>query len=149
MLNDGKLAGILLDVQGEAGGPMRAVAGVGLNYRLPAAALGQVVAAGGVRPASLHDAGSVRMSRNAMVATLIAELQQVMLDFAARGFSHFAGAWRAADYLRGKQVRVLTDAGETDGRVRGIAADGRLQVETSAGIEHLANGDVSIRSAAE
>ncbi len=149
MLNDAKLAGILLDVQGEAGGPMRVVVGVGLNYRLPGAAVRQVVAAGGVRPASLLDAATVNLSRNAMVAKLIAELQQVMLDFAARGFSYFADDWRAADYLRGKRVRVLTDAGETAGRVRGIAADGRLQVETGAGIEHLANGDVSIRSAAK
>lgn len=147
VIDDGKLAGILIDVQGEAGGPMHVVVGVGLNYHLPQAAARQVAATGGLQPAGLTDDGrQLRLSRNAVAAALINELQRVMTEFAGQGFSCFAADWRDADYLRGKQVTVLTDAGEILGLAKGIAADGRLQLETDSGIMHFTTGDVSVRA---
>ena len=141
-----KLAGILIDVQGEAGGPMRAVVGVGLNYGLPEATVDQVLADGGLMPASLGDAGGVpRLSRNAVAAELVNELHAVIETFSTEGFSALVEEWRAADFLCGKTVDVSADNSVHQGTVRGIANDGRLQLETDAGIIHLFSGDVSVR----
>lgn len=142
-----KLAGILIDVRGEAGGPLQAVVGVGLNYDLPDAAIADIVAAGGLRPAAFSESGG-RAGRNALAAALVTELHSVMNEFAASGFVALADEWRAADYLQGKSVEVATDSEALAGTVRGIAADGRLQLQTAAGIIHLSTGDVSVRLAA-
>ena len=147
VLIDGrKLAGILIDVKGEAGGPLQAVVGVGLNVDLPAETGEDIVAAGGLAPASLRAAGA-GMGRNAVAATLIAELHAALSQFAAGGFAALAEEWRAADYLQGRDVAVAVDGHSVAGVVRGIAADGRLQLETDTGIEHFTTGDVSVRLA--
>ena len=143
-----KLAGVLIDVRGEAGGPMRAVVGVGLNYRLPELAVEKVLAAGGLQPAALVNAEQPAiLSRNETAAALVSELQQVLQEFALEGFSALAPTWRDADYLWGKAVTVVTDNGEVSGNVKGIAADGRLQLETKNGIMQFTTGDVSVRAA--
>lgn len=141
-----KLAGILVDVQGEAGGPMRAVVGVGLNYGLPGTAVEEVLAGGGLRPTSLYSSGAMPgLSRNAVAAALVNELHSVLESFNSEGFSALAEEWRAADFLSGKSVTVTADGGDQQGRVRGISNDGRLQLETDTGIIHLLSGDVSVR----
>ncbi len=148
VVNGNKLAGVLIDVQGEAGGPMRVVVGVGLNYSLPDSAVQKIAAAGGLQPASLAGVGRTpSMSRNAVAGLLINDLHGVMNEFSARGFSGFAAEWRAADYLFAKPVTVIADTVQHCGIVRGIAADGRLQLETNGGILHLMSGDVSVRPA--
>lgn len=142
-----KLAGILIDVKGEASGPLQVVIGVGLNYDLPQAATQEIIAAGGLQPAALSACGGVT-GRNAVASALVAHLHDVMTEFANNGFSALADDWRAADYLHGREVEVTTDGERLAGVVRGIAADGRLQLATAAGIIHLTTGDVSVRLAA-
>jgi len=139
-----KLAGILIDVKGETGGPLQAVIGVGLNFELPQHAASEIVAAGGLEPASLSACGC-RLNRNEVAARLISELHTVMSDFSVHGFSALAEEWRAADYLAGREVNVTVDDSPVAGIVRGIASDGRLQLDTADGIVHLATGDVSVR----
>lgn len=141
-----KLAGVLIDVKGEAGGPLQAVVGVGLNVDLPDATGAEIVAAGGIAPASLRAAGA-GMGRNEVAAALIAELHRALAEFSERGFAALADEWRAADYLQGRDVAIDVDGDSVAGVVRGIASDGRLQLETGQGIRHFTTGDVSVRLA--
>jgi len=141
-----KLAGMLIDVKGEAGGPLQVVVGVGLNVDLPVATGAEIMAAGGIEPASLRAAGA-KAGRNAVAASLIAELHTALAEFSSQGFAAVADEWRSADYLRGKEVAVDVDGATVAGVVRGIAADGRLQLATGSGIEHFTTGDVSVRLA--
>ncbi len=148
VLDGRKLAGILVDVQGEAGGPMQVVVGVGLNYRAAATTTAGVAAAGGLPPASLCEAAGPQVAaRNAVAALLVEALHGVLGEFGRDGFSALAAEWRAADYLGGRAVTVLADDMRYSGTVRGIAADGRLQLATDNGILHLLSGDVSVRPA--
>ncbi|MBT8421715.1 MAG: biotin--[acetyl-CoA-carboxylase] ligase [Gammaproteobacteria bacterium] len=139
-----KLAGILIDVKGEAGGPLQVVVGVGLNISLPAATRDEILAAGGIAPVSLQEAGAVA-GRNAVAAALVVELHRALDEFAMRGFAALADEWRSADYLHGRQVMIELDGERIEGVVRGIASDGRLQLNTAAGIQHFTTGDVSVR----
>ena len=70
-----KLAGILVDVQGEAGGPLQVVAGIGVNYALDEETAAAIESAGGLAPASLtNDDLTQRVSRNQAAALLIANV---------------------------------------------------------------------------
>lgn len=144
MAGDAKLAGILIDVQGEADGPLRAVIGIGLNF-YPAAALAAAVReAGGLPPAAVAELAP-DVSRNALVAALLNALVNRLAAYPQQGFAGSIADWRDADYLRGRAVSVTGARGVQTGTARGIAADGQLQLDTASGLIELLSGDVSVR----
>ena len=108
-----KLAGILIEVRAEAGGPSVAVIGVGLNVVLSAAARATID-----RPSDdlLAATGNV-VSRNELAADLLATLATTLAEFARDGFTPFRAAWLAVDALAGATVEL--DLGTR--RIRGIA----------------------------
>lgn len=143
-----KLAGVLVDVQGEAGGPLQVVVGVGINYAPDAVGAKAIVAAGGLPPVcitQLSDAALV--GRNKVAAELIASMLTVLQQFANTGFESFAEEWRSADYLRGKVVQVAAGDREIIGVARGISGDGQLLVEANGQLDQLVSGEVSVRTA--
>jgi BirA family biotin operon repressor/biotin-[acetyl-CoA-carboxylase] ligase len=145
----GKLAGILVDVAGEPSGPLKVVAGVGMNLR-PVRGLAEAVAgeAGALPPAALDDlvpGGGV--SRNALAAALIGGLVLEIGRFAREGFLPFADRWRKLDWLYGRPVTVATGAGRSAGVARGIGADGALLLEREGQVSTVLAGDVSLRGA--
>jgi BirA family biotin operon repressor/biotin-[acetyl-CoA-carboxylase] ligase len=140
-----KLAGILIDVQGESGGPLYIVAGVGVNYRLNNFTEEAVAANGGIVPASMTAAGEVA-GRNRTAALLINEICAVLAAFSADGFASLADEWSGADYLAGRKVNVQLDDTVLSGIARGITDDGRLQLETDGKLQLLVTGDVSVRA---
>ena len=152
VLNGQKLAGILVDVQGEAGGPLQVVAGVGVNYALSAATIDSVAAAGGLRPASLNEvlpaSGESPLGRSRVAAALIDAILEVLREFAAQEFQTLAGEWRAADYLQGHPVTVSADQGSFAGIASGISGDGQLRVLIDGRIREFMTGDVSVRASA-
>ena len=147
VLDGRKLAGILIDVRGEAGGPLYAVAGIGINYRVNAAMAAGIAESGGVAPAALVDCGAANVAgRNALAAATISNVCMALEEFEANGFDAFADEWRNADYLFGREVSVLGDAATITGVAQGIAADGRLCVKSGDTLHHMLTGDVSVRA---
>ena len=142
----GKLGGILSELRFEAAGPAHVVIGVGLNVRLPAHLVDEVVRDGGVRPRDLADAGPP--SRNALAASLIDALAEVAARFGTDGFKAFDAEWRAADALLDRAVRVHGTGADRDGIARGIDAQGGLRVEFGDVTESLTAGDVTLRAVA-
>lgn len=137
-----KLGGILVEVTGEPPGRTRVVAGIGINWRVPAellASLGQPACdlaglCGGDPPA-----------RNRLAATCLASVLAVFDRFAQAGFRDFRQQWPEFDALRGREITVLLDNEQVEGRAAGIDAAGALKVETTAGLRRFMSGDVSVR----
>lgn len=150
LAGDAKLAGVLVDVDGDVRGPLRVIIGVGVNVAMPASVQQAVMDDGGLPPASLQGiVPSGTAGRNAVAATMIMALHRVLTEFAAKGFEHLCGEWRAHDYLLGRQLKVAQGGGaEIRGLGCGIAADGALLVDTGEGVTAVFNGDVSVRSGA-
>jgi len=141
-----KLAGILIDVQGEAGGPLQVVAGIGVNFALDKATGRAIKAAGGLFPVSLMDAAPARQAgRNQAAAQLIAEVTVVLQQFEYTGFAALAEEWLDADYLRGQRVVAVTDGAEIVGVACGISDDGQLLLDVNGVMQQLVTGDVSVR----
>jgi BirA family biotin operon repressor/biotin-[acetyl-CoA-carboxylase] ligase len=143
---DGKLAGILIELRSEAGGPAQVVIGIGINLRL-GSALQEQVAATGTRAASLQAAGFRLTARNELIAALVRECVAGLRVFERDGFAPFAAAWRESDALLGASVTVNGADGTTQGVARGIDASGALLVETQGDLRRFRSGDVSVRSA--
>ena len=143
-----KLGGILLEMTAEAQGGCHVVAGIGINVALPAETLATLSdwPRGAVDLATAR--GGTPPSRLALAAALVAELAELFADYAAAGFAAYRGDWRAADFLKGRQVRLDEAGNALTGIAVGIEADGALVVETAAGARRrVIAGDVSVRSA--
>jgi BirA family biotin operon repressor/biotin-[acetyl-CoA-carboxylase] ligase len=141
VLFDGrKLAGILVDVSGEAGGPATAVIGVGINLRIPAADAGAIdqpwtdLAQVGVAP-----------SRNRVAGLLIDRMVDACMAFSSGRLEDFLARWERFDRLRGRPVAIVRGGHVVEGIYRGIAPSGALVLEDAGGrTEHHA-GEVSLR----
>lgn len=137
-----KLGGILVELRGEPPGRTRAVVGIGLNLRMPAAA-GAGIEQPWVDLAALEGAPP---DRNRVAATVVAATIGMLARFEREGFAPFAERWGRADALRDQEVRVARSGGVVEGTARGIDRDGALRVETPTGFERLLAGEVSVRA---
>ena len=146
-LDGKKLAGILIEPRGEAGGSCRVVVGVGLNLGMSNAQAVGVTQPWTSLGAALAARAQPAPSRNALAALLASELAAALRHFASHGFAPFAAEWKRRDLLADQPVRI--EAAEVlNGTARGVDADGGLIVETIAGRQVVHAGDVSVRAAA-
>ncbi len=147
LLDGAKVAGLLVDVDGDSRGPLRAVVGVGINLTVSRALGAAVAAAGGLAPAGLATHRGA-IGRNALAGAILSALHEVLTEFAASGFAPFLAEWRSHDGLAGREVRVRDGAAELVGVSRGIGPDGALLLEQAGDVRRILSGDVSLRVAA-
>jgi BirA family biotin operon repressor/biotin-[acetyl-CoA-carboxylase] ligase len=138
-----KLGGILVELSGEAGGPLWCVTGLGLNVDLASCP----PMTDGLAPVSLESvAPGVPRDRNVIARCLIEEWIQALEVFEVQGFRPFRDSFREADVLSGQPVVLHEPAGTRTGWARGVRGDGALWFETASGSrEALIAGEVSIR----
>lgn len=149
VFDERKLGGILVELDAEAHGPCRVVAGIGVNVAMPDVQLaavsdwprGAVDLATAARPAAAP-------SRSTLAAVLVEELARTFAIYADAGFAAFADEWRRRDFLRDRPVRVGAAGARVEGTARGIDADGALRLELEDGSRRrIVSGDVSVRIA--
>ncbi len=143
----GKLGGILVEVAGEPGGPLRAVIGIGLNVRPVQGIAAALREEGGAMPALALDdlLGGRRLPRNVLVGSLLNALHGSLSTFGEAGFQAFLAAWRAHDCLAGRQVLVTRGLESFAGVACGLADDGALLVDRDGSIVPVVAGDVTLR----
>lgn len=145
-----KLGGLLVEGGGEYGGPARAVLGLGLNVRMPAASAVQVDQpwcdlAGLGRARSPGDG---RVDRNALASAVLAHWLPALDRFDRDGLAPFLPAYAAVDALAGCTVAVQGEHSRIVGRAAGIASDGALQLRLDDGsLRAVHAGEVSVRVA--
>lgn len=144
---DGKLGGLLVDVAGEADGPISIIIGIGINLHVPPALAASVVADGGLRPVGLHAlTDRIDGGRNRLAARLIGRMHEALTEFERAGFAGFADDWHRHDVLADRPVVVHVGSRTLSGTARGIDADGRLLLLDAAGeTQRLSSGEVSLR----
>lgn len=147
--DDKKLAGILIEISGEANGPSAAVIGIGVNTRLDAA-LRAAIDQAAIDIASLADPAP---SRSLLLGLLLGELVKVLEVFAREGFAPFREEWQQRHAHQNQRVSVSTGArrgaGGDDlvGDAAGIDVDGALLLRSARGLQRIVSGDVSLRRA--
>ena len=136
-----KLAGILLELQGEANGPAAVVIGLGVNVNMPATASGQIDQAW----TDLQRASGKPVSRNELAAIIIEQLVQSVQLFEKEGITRFASVWSQWDALRDQPVDIALANQTISGIARGIDKSGALRVETDGVIKNFMAGEASLR----
>ncbi|MEE8388979.1 MAG: bifunctional biotin--[acetyl-CoA-carboxylase] ligase/biotin operon repressor BirA [Acidiferrobacterales bacterium] len=138
-----KIAGLLLDVQGEASGPSRVVLGLGLNVSI------------GEKDAQNIDQSWVDMrtiidevvDRNRLVAMLVIKLEDMFTRFESSGLSAFEQDWQAVHVFHGQTVRLLRGNEVIVGIAEGIDGSGALKLRNASGrINFYHSGEVSLRA---
>jgi BirA family biotin operon repressor/biotin-[acetyl-CoA-carboxylase] ligase len=139
ILHDGrKLAGILIELQGEIEGSAQVIAGIGLNVNMreapdvdqPWASLSQVV------PETVW-------RRNNLTAELLNSILAATEEFATQGFRRFKQAWQQRDVFFDRDLTALQ--ADLQGLGRGIDDGGNYRIETGNGIETVKAGEISLR----
>lgn len=141
----GKLAGILIEAQGDMLGPSAVVIGIGLNLSLQQQVLAQVD-----QPVTslsdMLDEPSAVPDRNYLLALILLALDGVLREFAAHGFAALRAEWQSYHGLQNQPVQVLLpDGSRATGIVRGVADDGALELETMRDVRKFNVGEISLR----
>lgn len=140
-----KVAGILIELQGEVHGPTAAVIGVGVNLRLPVQIREEIDQA-----VSDLSGSEAAQSRNRLLGRLLDHLTQALQQFETAGFAPLRDEWQALHAYHDKPVTIILPGGKQEqGTVRGVADDGTLRVETRHGVQGYGSGEISLRSARE
>lgn len=142
LLHGAKLAGILVELSGDALGPSAVVIGIGVNVKLSDAMKARID-----QPAAdLETACGRSVDRNAVLGALLAELADILEGFGAAGFTPLREEWERYHAYQGKKVLIKLPGGSVDrGIARGIADDGALLFESGNALRRLHSGEVSLR----
>lgn len=145
LLGGRKLAGLLVDLRGEAAGPSLAVLGLGLNVHLGAHEAALID-----QPwASLREVLPAPVDRNRLAALLIIHLTDMFRVFERAGFEAFRAEWEHRHLYAGQPVQMHAGNEQVAGTVEGIDAHGGLLVRDAAGaLRTFHSGEVSLRAAA-
>ncbi len=143
VVDDAKLAGVLVEAGGEWHGGAHVVVGVGINWCLPAS----LRAAIDQPSTDLAAALSPLPSRNLVVARVLDELLPLLDATAREGAVAQLGDYAKHDALAGRRVDVVDGTQRWSGTALGIGSHGELLVRDDAGRIHaLRAAEVSVRA---
>lgn len=150
-----KLAGILIDVEGNMHDQCQAIIGLGVNIALPDSLEDidqpftdlKTILANGEQPEA---------EKNLLAINIITSMNAIMTQFEQQGLAPFVDEWNALDVFQNKPVRLVHGEHEIAGVARGIDPSGalRLQVTDDEGNTvirsffggEVSGGSVSVRS---
>lgn len=142
LLGEAKLAGILIETQGDVLSGASAVIGMGLNL----AATPDLTRQAGVPVASLSDAVARMPERNAILLAILTALDAALNRFDADGFAPFAQDWMRLHAFQNREVAIHGAHGLVrQGRALGVDPVGALLLETADGVDSIHSGEVSLR----
>ncbi|TBW47512.1 biotin--[acetyl-CoA-carboxylase] ligase [Marinobacter halodurans] len=134
-----KLAGILIELQGELEGAARVIVGIGINVHMSDSE--QLVDQPWI---SLDRAEpDVRWTRNNVITAVVEEALTLLETFERDGFEALREQWQALDALYGQPLRTEPDGDEGIGA--GIDSGGAYRLETPGGVKVLRAGEISVR----
>lgn len=137
-----KLAGILVEVQGEISGPSLAVIGIGVNECLPERHREEIDQAV-VDLAELN----VAVTRERLLLEILQELSLLMGMFEQSGLAELKDEWATWHVHQAKEVTVrLADGSVCSGIARGVDEGGNLLLDRAQGeVMRFSAGEVSLR----
>ncbi len=139
---DRKLAGILVEMSGQAGGAANLVIGMGMNLTMqdnesaidqPWASLSQVI-------------GEDLIDRNQLAIAFIRTLDATLKDYELNGMQDFVERWNRLDNFLGRKIKLIMGANEVEGIERGIDTHGGVLLETDEGVKSFIGGEISLRN---
>ena len=142
LVNRQKLAGILIELQGDMEGPSAAVIGIGLNLRLPEHVKRHIDQAA----IDLQTLMRPPPNPSELLGLLLRHLAEVLSEFESNGFEKLRDEWiQHHAYHNQPVLMLLPDGRQSHGIVVDVASDGVLMVETATGVQRFTAGEISLR----
>ncbi|MCL9780377.1 bifunctional biotin--[acetyl-CoA-carboxylase] ligase/biotin operon repressor BirA [Vibrio sp. S4M6] len=139
--DDKKLAGILVEMSGQAGAAANLVIGVGLNL-----SMAETVDGISQPWTSLSNITAKPVDRNQLAALLVKTLNTTLQDYESFGMGEFVARWNRLDNYLGRKVKLLIGNKSVEGVARGIDKQGAVLLETEQGTQSFIGGEISLRN---
>ena len=136
-----KLAGVLIEVEGQIGGACDCIVGIGLNVDM------QDQDEIDQPWTDLSRTTGERVDRNQLAAELIISLNQSIRQFEMGGLADFQSRWYQFDLYRDVAINLLIGDSVQSGICRGIDANGGLLLEKDGNVRPYYGGEISVRPA--
>jgi len=135
-----KLAGVLIEVEGQIGSGCQAIIGVGINVTLPKSV--ENIDQPWIDLAQLTEQP---LDRNMLAGTLANELINCLSLFEKSGLEAFITKWRGLDIYANQAIKLIVGQQTITGIGRGIDASGAILLETEQGVKAYHGGEISVR----
>lgn len=138
-----KLAGILIELQGDMDGQSAAIIGIGINLELSKNQIAKID-----QPAiGINQCVEEKINSNEFLGIIIKDLAEVLAKFESNGFEYFQDEWQSYDALQDQAVSLnLRDGENISGRAKGVNNSGALELITEDdGIKTFSSGEITIR----
>ena len=137
-----KLAGILVEVEGQVGSDASAVIGIGININLPnnVSEIDQPFI-------DLVSITNEPVRRNELAALIILTLTEMLKEFENKGLSPFLSEWREADLFYNEYIYLESGNNRIHGLSKGINEGGALLLENAGKVTPHHGGEISVRRA--
>ena len=137
-----KIAGILVELEGQADGPCAVVIGIGINVNMPPEAAMQIDQAW----SDLNGYAQGAVDRNEFIGKLSQSLEQALKLFVQQGLTPLVSCWNQHDYFYQKPVKLIIGQHQTEGICQGIDRQGGLVLALPDGSEKsFYGGEISVR----
>ncbi|NMP15990.1 bifunctional biotin--[acetyl-CoA-carboxylase] ligase/biotin operon repressor BirA [Thalassotalea sp. Y01] len=137
-----KLAGILVELEGQSIGPGHCVIGLGLNVQMPDNSAAEIDQSWTDLSRELTD----NIDRNLLTAQLIAQISKRLKQHHQFGLAPMLDDWQKQDYFYNKNVLLLAGDKTTRGICKGINQSGALLLEIDGKLQPVYGGEVSLRA---
>jgi BirA family transcriptional regulator, biotin operon repressor / biotin---[acetyl-CoA-carboxylase] ligase len=134
-----KLGGILLEMQGDPAGHCQVVVGIGLNVNMSKAE--QID-----QPWTNLQQYLGNMSRNQLIAALLNELMPMLNQFTATGFGQYHSEWQQLDAYADRYVQLQVGSNTIIGHVLGVTDKGALHLSVDGVEQCFYGGEISMKT---
>jgi BirA family biotin operon repressor/biotin-[acetyl-CoA-carboxylase] ligase len=140
-----KMAGVLVEIQGDIDGPCQVVIGLGLNvnFRHQGLAIEQpwvdLVTAGQEEGLAID-----LPRRNDLVLLLAKSITQLLNEYEHTGFVAYRDSWQARDAFFGAPVCLSAGSSSWEGIAAGVGNDGSYGIEIDGKTQYFSGGEISL-----
>ncbi|TDF86033.1 bifunctional biotin--[acetyl-CoA-carboxylase] ligase/biotin operon repressor BirA [Pseudomonas sp. H9] len=139
LVNNQKIAGILLELVGDPADVCHVVLGIGINVNM------QATSEVDQQWTSMGRETGVVIDRNQLVARLNKSLQGYLGQHRQAGFGGLQHEWEQAHVWQGRPVSLIAGVNKIDGVVLGIDAQGALRLAVDGVEKSFSGGELSLR----
>lgn len=142
LINQQKLAGILIECKSDFQNVLSVVIGVGINVKLPTHFLDN----NEYPIADLYQIALYKLNRNKLLAHFLTELYQLIEIFNHSGFGPFRDEWMSLHCFQNQPVELYQSTNQIiEGIAIGVSSEGELILLTDRGYQKFTVGDISLR----
>lgn len=140
-LNQKKLAGVLIEMSGQAQSHSHIVIGIGINLAMSEQQGGLID-----QPWSDLSEQGLQIDKTQLMLALHRQLMRDLQQFEHDGLSAFMERWKESDIFYGQQVSLIMGENQIKGRCCGIDHSGGIILETDGVKQTYIGGEISLRS---